>query len=219
VSHEHSESHAPHDLPDADEMFGKPFWDERYRSSTRLWSGNPNRHLVAQAADLPPGTALDVGCGEGADAIWLAQRGWQVTAIDVSDVALDRAREHAAAAAVGDRITFGQIDMRTSQPAETFDLVSLQYMHLPVQNYRRFAALVRPGGLLIVAAHHPSDLQTTMSRPPIPELFFTAEELAAQLEPDEWQILLTTAAPHQTTDPEGRDVTVHDTVFKAKRLS
>jgi 2-polyprenyl-3-methyl-5-hydroxy-6-metoxy-1,4-benzoquinol methylase len=206
-----------HDLPGPDERFGKPFWEERYRSSKHLWSGNPNRHLTAQVADLPPGAALDIGCGEGADAIWLAQHGWRVTAIDVSDVALERARDHAAAAGVADRISFGQADVRSTQPAAAFDLVNLQYMHLPVGNYRRFAELVGPGGVLLVAAHHPSDLQTTMPRPPIPELFFTAEELAAQLEPAQWQILLTAAVPHQTTDPDGRDVTVHDTVFKAKR--
>ncbi len=72
------------------------FWDARYRSADTIWSGNPNPHLVAQVADLSPGTALDVGSGEGADAIRLAARGWHVTGVDVSPVALDRAAERAA---------------------------------------------------------------------------------------------------------------------------
>ena len=68
------------------------FWDARYRSAPAIWSGNPNPHLVADAGDLTPGRALDIGAGEGADAIWLAQRGWTVTAVDISGVALQRAR-------------------------------------------------------------------------------------------------------------------------------
>ena len=84
------------------------FWDERYRSKEQVWSGNPNPHLVEQIADIAPGTALDVGCGEGADAIWLAARGWQVTAADVSQVALDRGARFAAEAGsdVAARITW-----------------------------------------------------------------------------------------------------------------
>ena len=213
------------DLPDGEDVYSQSFWDERYRSSHRLWSGNPNRHLVAQAADLPPGVALDFGCGEGADAIWLAERGWRVTGVDVSTVALERAAEHAAAAGaeIAERITWQQADLRAWQPGpELFDLVTVQYLHLPpplrVNAYRQLAALVRPGGVFLVAAHHPSDLQTTVPRPPHPELFFTAEELAAELDPDAWLILLSTAAPHLTKDPEGREVTVHDAVLKAHRL-
>ncbi|MBP9051936.1 MAG: class I SAM-dependent methyltransferase, partial [Ilumatobacteraceae bacterium] len=71
------------------------FWDARYRSAPAIWSGNPNPHLVADAGDLTPGRALDIGAGEGADAIWLAQRGWTVTAVDISGVALQRARAEA----------------------------------------------------------------------------------------------------------------------------
>jgi len=73
------------------ERFDRAFWDDRYRSRSALWSGSPNRHLMAEAEDLVPGTALDVGAGEGADAIWLAGRGWRATAVDISGVALERA--------------------------------------------------------------------------------------------------------------------------------
>src|SRR6266702_6994197 len=76
-------------------VFDEGFWDERYRSARQVWSGNPNPQLIAEATALPPGRALDVGCGEGADAIWLARRGWSVVAADISGVALERGRQHA----------------------------------------------------------------------------------------------------------------------------
>ncbi len=83
-----SRVHTPHSGSDNLDLFTQEFWDARYRSADRIWSGNPNPHLVAHVAELVPRTALDVGCGEGADTIWLASLGWQVTAIDVSTVAL-----------------------------------------------------------------------------------------------------------------------------------
>ena len=112
-----SHDHQPHHGSDYSGMFTQEFWDARYRSADRIWSGNPNPHLVAHVAELFPRTALDVGCGEGADAIWLASLGWQVTAIDVSTVALDRAAEQAAAAGrrVADRITWQHADVARGQ--------------------------------------------------------------------------------------------------------
>jgi 2-polyprenyl-3-methyl-5-hydroxy-6-metoxy-1,4-benzoquinol methylase len=77
------------------EQFDQAFWDERYRSHDALWSGNPNDHLINETDGLTPGPALDVGCGEGADAVWLAERGWRVTAVDLSTVALERGAAHA----------------------------------------------------------------------------------------------------------------------------
>src|ERR671912_1096728 len=73
-------------------------WNERYAGCNQIWSGQPNQALVTEVSPLPPGRALDVGCGEGADAVWLALRGWSVTALDVSEVALERAKKAAAAA-------------------------------------------------------------------------------------------------------------------------
>ena len=83
------------------------FWEQFYAEREQVWSGRPNVVLVEEIEGLAPGTALDLGCGEGADAIWLASRGWQVVAADISQAALDRAAAHAAAAGVGDRITLG----------------------------------------------------------------------------------------------------------------
>src|ERR687885_1951411 len=108
--HEHGEQH-----------FGAaaqaPEWDARYRERDgAMWSGRPNGRLVAEVASLAPGRALDVGCGEGADAIWLAQRGWTVTAVDISDVALGRAREAAELARVVVECICGDA-LRTPFPA------------------------------------------------------------------------------------------------------
>ena len=139
------------------------FWDERYGSIDKLWSGNPNPQLVDQVSDLSPGTALDAGCGEGADAIWLAQRGWRVTAVDFSRVALERgaARALHVGAEVAERITWTHADLATwVPPVETFDLVSAHFMHFPREQreplYRRLAASVAPAGTLLIVAHHPS---------------------------------------------------------------
>jgi SAM-dependent methyltransferase len=203
--------------------FDQAFWDERYRSQSSLWSGKPNVHLVGEAAELSPGTALDVGCGEGADAIWLAGRGWQVTGVDVSTVALQRAAGHAAQAGDGiaGRIDWMHADLLRWDPGTArYDLVSAQYLHLPdplrADLFRRLAASVTPGGTLLIVGHHPSDLHTTMPRPPLPERFFTGEDIVALLDPHAWEVVTDTAAPRQATDPDGHSVTIHDTVLRAR---
>nr|WP_238354948.1 class I SAM-dependent methyltransferase [Kribbella sandramycini] len=104
-------------------------WDGRYAESTRIWSGKPNAALVAELAGLAPGRALDLGSGEGGDAIWLAQQGWQVTAVDVSPIALGRAAEHAREAGIADRIDWQHHELGKTFPAGTFDLVSAQFLH------------------------------------------------------------------------------------------
>jgi SAM-dependent methyltransferase len=205
-------------------MLDAASWNERYRSSQRVWSGNPNPQLVTEIADLRPGRALDVGCGEGADAIWLAGLGWRVVAVDISDVALERAAQHAQAAAgsAPTRIEWHQGDLIARPPeAESFDLVSCQFMQLPPERRARlFPALVRavrPGGTLLVVGHHPSDLGTGVRRPPMPELFYTAAEIAAFLD-DDWTVLVNEARPRPATAPDEKEKTVHDAVLRATRL-
>lgn len=158
-------SHGSDHDHDVRQMFTQSFWDERYSGSDRIWSGNPNPRLVEQVADLAPGAALDIGCGEGADVVWLARRGWQVTGLDVSQVAIDRAQAHAAEAEVDDRTSWLRADLMAGDTAPGgFDLVSAQFMHVPTDDFTRVwtavAGAVRPGGSLLVVGHHPADAAT-----------------------------------------------------------
>ncbi len=199
-------------------------WDERYGSQGQVWSGNPNPHLIRETSGLTPGSALDVGCGEGADAIWLAEQGWQVTAVDFSVVALERGsvRAREVGAEVAGRIIWLAQDLTEwAPPGASFDLVSAHFMHLPSAQrepmFRRLASAVAPAGTLLIVGHHPSDLQTTVRRPPQPDLLFTGEDVAALLNPNEWDIIVNAAPGRQVTDSENRPVVVHDTVLRAKR--
>ncbi len=213
-----------HDQRDQPERFDAAFWDERYRSAGALWSGNPNRYLVSEVSELRPGTALDAGCGEGADALWLAARGWRVTGTDVSAVALGRAARHAAeeGPAIAGRIDWVRTDLIGWDPGVArYDLVSSQYLHLPPGArealLRSLAGAVAPGGTLLVVGHHPSDLQTTMPRPPMPELFFTGEDIVPLLDPGDWTVITDAAPQRCAPDPDGRPVMIRDTVFRARR--
>lgn len=222
MSHQHPEGQH---TADSTEMFTEAFWDERYRSGATTWSGNPNPHLVDQVTDLEPGTALDVGSGDGADAIWLASRGWRVTGSDVSTVALDLAAERAGLAGqeIADRITWLQADFLSWDPApEQLDLVSAQFMHLPGQAleslHQRLGAAVRPGGSLLVVLHHPSDLETSVGRWRLEEIFRTPEQVVATLGAD-WEVVVAAAPEREGVDPEGKPVTIRDTVVRAVRRS
>lgn len=202
------------------------FWDQRHRSSSTLWSGRANPHLVTEASEISPGSALDVGCGEGADAIWPAQQGWQVTAVYVAAVALERGAAHALAFndEVAKRITWLHADLTDWVPsAASFDLVSAQFMHLPKPQrellHRRLADLVAPGGTLLVVGHHPSDLETTVRRPSAPGLLFTPSEVAAALDIEHWVLVVDEARARETLDPDGRTTTVHDAVLRATRVT
>jgi SAM-dependent methyltransferase len=142
-------------------LFEPESWDERYAGAGRTWSGRPNAQLVTEATALSAGTALDVGCGEGGDVVWLAQQGWTVTGADFSDAGLARARTHAEEAGVGDRCDWWRVDAREFDAAgRTWDLVTTHFLHPPeggmVDVTRRLAAAVAPGGHLLVVAHAPT---------------------------------------------------------------
>ncbi|WP_154674150.1 class I SAM-dependent methyltransferase [Nakamurella lactea] len=184
--HQHAEpqpesaaAHAPngHDTAEPDSLKPQEFWDQLYLEADRRWSGNANRLLVENVDGLTPGTALELGCGEGADAVWLAGQGWRVTAVDVSPVALARAAAYAAEAGVGDRIDWQAHDLKQTFPSGTFDLVCAQYLHSrqdrPAERepiLRAAAAAVAPGGTLLIighaavpasAGHHDAELPST----------------------------------------------------------
>jgi SAM-dependent methyltransferase len=139
-------------------MTDRETYDELYRSAPALWSGRPNRQLVVEAGELPPGRALDAGSGEGGDALWLAERGWQVTAVDFSAIAIERAAAAAEARGLGDRVDWVHADLgEWTPPAGQFDLVTAHYLHATWADrpamFRGLAAAVAPGGILLVVGH------------------------------------------------------------------
>jgi hypothetical protein len=216
----HGSGHGHGHGPDG-EVWDRAWWDERYRSAPALWSGRPNPVLVTEAADLPPGIALDAGAGEGGDALWLADHGWRVDAVDISEVALDRGAAEAERRGLADRISWRQADLADWKPDATYDLVSTSFLHLPEGMrrplYARLAAAVAPGGTLLIAQHDPSDL-AVVPRPHRPDLYATAEELAVDLDPENWEVLVSEARPRTVRHPEhGGEVTVHDAVLVARR--
>lgn len=197
------------------------FWDERYGSQPALWSGDVNAVVAGEAADLEPGRALDVGCGEGGDSLWLAEQGWQVTGVDVSEVGLERARAAARSLGVQARTTFEQHDVLAWAPPEaSYDLVSVAFFQVPaavrVPLYAALAAAVAPGGTFLVVAHDFSDVDV-VDRPHDPDLFFTADDLLAELG-DGWDVVVAERRPRPSHHPEhGRGVVLHDTVLRARR--
>lgn len=170
------------------EWFEQPWWEERYAARGPVWSGHVNPQLAVEAAGLEPARALDVGAGEGGDALWLAERGWQVTALDFAQAALASGRAAAEERGLSDRTAFRWADARTWQPGEErWDLVTSQFLHLPgggmVDVVRRLAAAVAPGGTLLVVGHHPDDLRTGL-RHGRAEWLFAPEDLLAALDGD-----------------------------------
>src|ERR1700710_66414 len=132
--HQHPEKHQHPEQSSAEEaaLFEPASWDERYSGQNSIWSGQPNPQLATEASALTPGTALDVGCGEGGDVIWLARHGWTVTGADFSASGLARAARHAEQAGVGDRTHWWQVDARTfSAAGRSYDLVTTSYLHPP----------------------------------------------------------------------------------------
>ncbi|MBD7995830.1 class I SAM-dependent methyltransferase [Arthrobacter sp. Sa2CUA1] len=203
------------------------FWDGFYRERDQVWSGNPNALLVREAAALHPGRALDLGCGEGADAVWLARQGWRVTGVDISAVALERAAAHAVQAGVDDLVTWVRADLADwalSDPDTDpgYDLVCAQFLHSPAELPRdailhRAMAAVAPRGRLLVVGHQ--DFPPWSSHPAPEPALPTAAELAAALKLEEQGWVLETAEPVPRTvkGPEGQQVVLNDNVLRARR--
>ena len=195
-------------------------WDARYRERDEaMWSGRPNGRLVAEVVDLNPGRALDVGCGEGADAIWLAGCGWTVTAIDTSEVALARARE--AAARAGAVVEWVRGDaLETPFAPRAFDLVSMQYPALPKDAgeaaVRSLLDAVRPGGMLLAVYHDLDDehREHMKSRGVDPADYVGADDLAGLLG-DDFTIEMNAVEPR--IDPPPDTPHIADVVLRARR--
>jgi 2-polyprenyl-3-methyl-5-hydroxy-6-metoxy-1,4-benzoquinol methylase len=195
------------------------FWDEMYRSRDQVFSGAPNRVLVTEVTDLTPGRALDVGCGEGADALWLARQGWQVTAVDISRTALQRAA--AAATDVTGRVAWTLADLTTAPPAvRSFDLVSVQYFPLShVPDHTVLCGLlnaVAPGGTLLFVSHDPAGLSPRPEDGFDPGDYYQPDDIARLLDHD-WTVLINETRPRTGPAPAGTHHT-HDTILRAQRL-
>lgn len=213
MNENHRHDHAAHDQP---APHGEQAWDDRYRTKPEIWSGNPNAVLVAEAAELPPGTALDAGAGEGGDAFWLAARGWKVTAADISSVAIGRAAKRASERGLA--ISWLHADLAREPAPGTYDLVTSHFLHVPKSDqqplFRHLAAAVAPGGTLLVVGHDLSDM-AKVPRPDLTEYGWTPQDVAAALGKG-WTIETAEARPRQTV-VDGNEVTIHDAVLRARR--
>lgn len=187
------------------------FWDELH-TGHEGWSGNPNPILVEQATTLTPGRALDVGCGQGDAARWLASQGWTVTASDISSVALDRAKSLTS----NEKVEWLHVDhLSTPPPSQTFDLVSMQFFGIPKPGGPALALAdaVAPGGVLLVV-HHPVRGAETW-RGIDPRTFMQPHDIA-ELLGDDWTIEIDETRERTTAPPEGSHHT-HDAVLRARR--
>jgi len=159
-------------------------WDRRYAAAELLWSAGPNRFVAEELGDLPPGRALDLACGEGRNAIWLAERGWRVTAVDFSAVALGKARRLAGVRGVD--VDWVLADVRDYRPeAAAFDLVLVAYLQVPAPELaevlRRGAGAVAPGGSVLVVGHDLYNLTEGVGGPQDAAVLHTPEAVAAEL--------------------------------------
>jgi SAM-dependent methyltransferase len=194
-------------------------WDTRYADRDQLWSGRPNGALVAEVAGLTPGRVLDVGCGEGADAIWLAGRGWDVTALEVSGVALRRAAGHALDAGLTIRWVHAGLAEAALPPA-SFDLVSAQYPALrrtpDGSAERALLAAVAPGGLLLLVHH--AGMETRPAHDGFDSADYVWPSMVVALLDDDWEIELDEQRPRIA--PEGGAGAHHaeDVVLRARRV-
>lgn len=213
-------------MTDEESSDAHQFWEARYASSEAIWSGRVNTVVREIAESLEPGSALDLGCGEGGDAVWLASRGWETVGVDLSDTAVARAR--AAAASVGldsNAVRFITADLSEWATAQTFDLVSSAFLHSwPVEIprsdiVRRSKDFVAPGGSLLVVAHAApppwADAASVSS-----ESFPTPEsDLAAMELPDDWHVDRCELNEREAIGPGGQRAMLIDSVVLARRPS
>lgn len=197
-------------------------WQARYQESQRIWSGAPNPQLVAEASGLGPGKAIDAGCGEGSDAIWLAGRGWMVTAVDFAQAALDRGKAEAQRQGLGDNIAWICEDLAAWQPPREYTLASAQFFHLePTLRdaaLRNLAAAVVSGGTFLVVGHNRQDLKTHTGHERHAEVLFNPEDVEAVLDPSEWKVVVSEARGRVITDDEDKPFTYVDSVLRAVRI-
>ncbi|QWC84213.1 NAD(P)/FAD-dependent oxidoreductase [Nocardioidaceae bacterium] len=199
------------------EIFERPAWEERYGGDEQTFSGRVNATLAALVGDLAPGRALDAGSGEGGDVLWLAERGWDATAMEFSEAGRRRTQARAEAAGLTERVHLRGDDVRTfDAEGETWDLVTAFFVHLPdggmVEVTRRLGNAVAPGGTLLVVGHHPADMPAGS---PMAVYAHSAEQLAPALDPGAWDVVCEDIP--RTAVHDGVERTLTDTVLRARR--
>lgn len=200
------------------------YWERHYGQRQRIWSGRVNAQLSKVVADLPTGHALDLGCGEGGDAVWLAEQGWHVTAVDISETAIARAAAEAEARGVRDRVSFERHDLSDSFPEGTFDLVSAQFLHSTVRLERpqilaNAARAVAPGGHLVIVDH--AGMPSWVTNVPHDHPFPSAEEVLASLDlsAGEWDRVRIETIEREVTGPDGQEATLGDNLMVLRRTA
>lgn len=200
------------------------YWEHRYRDAEGMWSGRVNVVVADIAADLPPGSALDLGCGEGADVLWLAERGWTATGIDISPTAIARAEDAARAAGISeDRARFLAADLADLAEGERYDLVTASFLQSPVELprdeiLRAATARVAPGGHLLLTSHAAAPPWATAHRGhehrfPTPEGEIAALDLGA----DAWDTVIAEMRTRAVIGPDGDAAALDDTVVLLRR--
>lgn len=197
------------------------FWDGLYdRVAGAPWQARVNPVLADEAGDLPPGAALDVGCGQGGDALWLARRGWQVTAVDISGAAVQRVTDQARKEGLHERVRPERHDLAESLPTGSWDLISAQYLHttfeLPkARILHELAGRLHPGGTLLLVDHAsvaPWSWNQDATHPSPEE---TLDEL--ELDPSKWETVACEARRRTATGPQGQIAEVTDNVIRVRR--
>jgi SAM-dependent methyltransferase len=200
-------------------------WEEHYGEHKRVWSGRVNVRLAELVGPISPGRALDLGCGEVADAIWLAERGWHVMAVDISQTALDRAAADAVTRKLADRIDFQRYDLTKRFPSGVFDLVSAQFLHstVPMDRaglLRRAADAVTVGGSLVVVDHGAPPPWASKLHQHHDE-FPTADEVVSSLnlEESQWDRVWVVPVERNALGPAGQQAVLTDNVMVLRRRS
>lgn len=215
----HPHAEPPTDRPRA----AAAFWEQRYAEADRIWSGRVNAVLADVASTLEPATALDLGCGEGGDAVWLAEHGWAVTAVDISSTAIARGEAAARERGLDGRLRFVAADLETYDTTDHFALVTASFLHSPtmldrVSVLRRAADFVEQGGNLLITSHAAPPPWASQLHEHRAELLPPDEDLSRlAYDPDAWETVLCEVRRRDATAPDGSPATLDDGVILLRR--